>query len=358
MRAPGYLRRCTRVCLPLAGLLLFALVGPSGCTKGRSITDMIYFDLLAHPFRAVREFRSHLPGADTWYEEELSCLGDGVEFQVSLRKVRGKPRTAFSGQELQDFDRFQARLRQGEGYRVLHQRDFRVEDLALAMRNYQIFPDRSGSGASFAPKGEASLSFWVLPNVPDRSSFHITVSTEDGREGFPLSYREYIDVLGTPTLAYEMRVLDLDYGNPSLGPSSQPPTISRRASSLAEAALVTYPLYVPSVLPSGYRLLYVEEVVQSTDAGVALHPRQVTMQRMVFSDGINRVDLIQHEPLVGVAGTGGKRPAGSNPLVILPVRQGPLSIGQALTPTSEFVIESRLTGTDFEALLVGLRRIN
>ena len=238
-------------------LLLVSLAVLGGCKKTRIVQELVYFDLLSHQFTATREFRSHLAGDSTWYEESLESTGDGNTFALKLLKLQGINRSGLSGAALQEFDGFQARLEQGEGYRVLHQRDFRVEDLSRALQNYRVLVDRSVVPWLVAPPNESYVSFWVLPFVPDRSSYHVTVSMEPGREGFPLSYREFIDVAGVPTLAYEMTVLSLNYGSSSSFIGGSTPLVSRETITLAEATKVSHPLYLPTVLPSGFRLHHV-----------------------------------------------------------------------------------------------------
>lgn len=336
------LRSVLLLCLgPLAG----------SCDERIPAVDVLYFDLTAHRFTAERRFLAHDPRLPSEYTEELISTGDG-NWRLRPLTLRGKARAEMKDPAMiREFDLLAEQMAEGGGFRVLHQRDFRIEDLELLRRNYRVILDPAAPPV--APCGDSCLSYWITSYFDERPFYYVTVSTEDGREGMPLGFVEYRIESGIPQPMFEMSVLALQYGQAEAIPPHSNQVFSRRAVSLQKAKeSAGFPLLVPSQVPEGFRLVAVEEVTMRTDATADRMPIALPMIRMVVSDGVARIDVIQHRPLEH--GLEGRSGTGSEQLQVHVATFGSASIAHVLGGNTEVVVESRISMERFHSVLKGL----
>jgi hypothetical protein len=146
------------------------------------------------------------------------------------------------------------------------------------------------------------MVFLIVPNVPDRPTFEVALSIVPGRMGFPLRYVEfaYDDTNGTYQLASEMEVLSLQFGTCRPLDRNLGPIQSRTVLPSVTTAVQVSPhsLLIPTYLPSGFQLLSTEEIVMLSDARSPGRAEPVTIYRFSFSDGLDRIEIYQHQRFI------------------------------------------------------------
>lgn len=352
----------------LTALMLLSLVALSGCkwrrAGGPSVAEIIGFDITQHAFVATRRFTSHAGGQTISYTEQASSRGDGVSYWVDLLELDGLPRAAMTDPADQDrFDRLARMLTQGGAHRVFLQRDYRVTDVSAFLSNYRVIP-LDASRYPYHLGSERFMVFLVLPDVLDRPTYEVVVSVEPDRLGFPLRYSEfaYDDVVGSYTLASEMEVLALDFGHcPDRGVTPGPIQSRRSFADLRQAnAATSLTLLVPSALPAGFQLSEVEEVTLLTDAESPGTQKPVTLYRFVFSDGLDRLEIVQHSkamrapPAPALRGGPWSRTANT----VVPVfRFGSLYSASVTSSDHQIVVEGRISYQRFTRVMRSLIQV-
>jgi hypothetical protein len=345
----------------LTALGIVGALASVGCDEKdlRRHAQSVVFDLASRQFSCLREFKSDLDGVHVEYVERVRSAGDGVNIVVELVSLNGKRLSQITDPvERQAFLDFAATLAAGGGARALFQRDPHIDSVDQMAANYFITL-LDASREPIRPGGEPSLTFKIEPRVQDRPFYVLTVSTTVDHEGFPLECQEYAYTPAGPVLVSDMRVVSAIKWGDSGGPvePAQQPIDSRVEVSLFEArdrarqAGVTLLLPKYGTLPYGFQLAKAEQVTMTTTANAQRQLERTTLFRFVYSDGVERIDFVEHLPVDAIPDTF-KKP-GANDLVMLQTF-GTLSIATLVHDGTQVVVESRVASDRFHSLMKSL----
>jgi hypothetical protein len=336
----------------------------SGCDQFDPSThvERIVFDLAAYEFTCDRQFTCDLNGVHVEYVEHVRSAGDGKSIVVELASMNGKRRSQITDPaELSAFQSLAGRLAAGGGARALFQRDPRIDSLDRLVRYYVITPVEV-SREKISAAGEPSVTIKLEPKVKDRPFYVLTVSTASPREGFPLECQEYVYGSNGPLLVSDMRVVNLRWGDS--GGDVEPPAsnvVSRTGLPTLDAARSAakthgIDLYLPQdhSLPAGFELVTVEEVVFETTANSNGTLQRTTAYRFVYSDGLERIDFVEHAPLDSIPPPFGSPT--SNDLVLI-TSFGSISIASLVHDGTQIGIESRIASDRFHRLMKSLVKV-
>jgi hypothetical protein len=352
------MRRLAAIVVVLLGLAPFFAVGCDQ-TELNDLARKVIFDLRSVAFTAQRHFVADFDGAIVDWLEEVQSAGDGEAITVRLLERNGFARNEITDPvELAAFDRLAGLLSAGGGPRALFQRDPAPDDLDRLIANYYVTVIQITRETML--RGETSLTYRLDPIAGDRPFYVLTVSTRAGHEGFPIECQEYVQDATGPRLVSDMRVTALDWNAPKRVDPPPSPILSRLAlTSLDEAksraAVRGLSLYLPkdTSLPSGFVLVSADEIDYLTDANPSRTPKSVTLYRFVYSDGIERIDFVEHSPgdlppnlLQGFAGRGED--------LALVTRFGSINVASLLHGGTLITIESRIAADRFDAMLAAL----
>lgn len=348
-----------------AALALLALVGALasfGCDENdlRRHAQSVVFDLSTRQFSCLREFKSDLDGVHVEYVERVRSAGDGKNVVVELVSMNGKRLAQITNPiERQAYFDLDATLAAGGGARAVFQRDPHIDSIDQMAANYYITLLDAGR-APIRPGGEPSLTFKIEPRVQDRPFYVMTVSTTVDHEGFPLECQEYAYTPTGPTLVSDTRVVSaIKWGDSggAVEPAQQPIESRVELASLFEArdrarqAGVTLLLPKQGGIPWGFRLAKIEQVSMTTTANAQGVLERTQLFRFVFSDGVERIDFVEHLPVDAIPDTFKKQ--GANDLVMLQTF-GTLSIATLVHDGTQVVVESRVASDRFHALMMSL----
>lgn len=338
------------------------LLAATGCDDKdlRRHAQSVVFDLTTREFSCLREFKSDLDGVHVEYVERVRSAGDGKSIVVDLVSMNGKKLAQITDPvEKQAFLDFADRLAAGGGARAVFQRDPHIDSIDRMASNYFITLLEAGR-EPIRPGGEPSLTFKIEPRVQDRPFYVLTVSTTVDHEGFPLECQEYAYSPTGPVLVSDMRIVSAikwgDSGGP-VEPRQQPIAARVALSSLFQArdrarqAGVTLMLPKQGMLPYGFQLTKVEQVTFSSTANARGLLERTEMFRFVYSDGVERIDIVEHLPVDAIPDTYKK--AGANDLVMLQTF-GTLSIATLVHDGTQVVVESRVASDRFHSLMKSL----
>jgi hypothetical protein len=346
----------------LVALGLISAVVSSGCDDRdlRRHAQSVTFDLASREFTCLREFKSDFGGVHVEYVERVRSAGDGKNIVVELVSLNGKHLAQITDPvERQAFLDLSATLAAGGGARALFQRDPHIDSVDQMAANYFITLLEAGR-EPIRPGGEPSLTFRVEPRVQDRPFYVLTVSTTVDHEGFPLECQEYAYTPVGPVLVSDMRVVSAIKWGESGGPVEplQQPVDSRvELGSLLEARdrarQVGVTLLLPKygTLPYGFQLAKVEQVTFTSNANSRRQIERTELFRFVYSDGVERIDFVEHLPVDAIPDIFKK--AGANDLVMLQTF-GTLSIATLVHDGTQVVVESRVASDRFHALMKSL----
>jgi hypothetical protein len=336
----------------------------TGCDQFDPSThyEKIIFDLPASEFTCDRQFTCDLNNVHVEYVEHVRSAGDGKSIVVELVSLNGKRLQQITDPaELNAFQTLAGRLAAGGGARALFQRDPHIDSLDRLTRNYFVTPVEVGR-EKISAAGEPSVTIKVEPRVKDRPFYVLTVSTASPREGFPLECQEYVYTQNGPLLVSDMRVTNLRWGDS--GGDVEPPASnvkSRTSLPSLDAARVAamthgFDLYLPQdhSLPSGFVLVKVEEVVLETTANSSGTLQRTTAYRFVYSDGLERIEFVEHQPLDTIPPPFGA--ATSNDLVAI-TSFGSISIASLVHDGTQIGIESRIASDRFHRLMKSLVKL-
>ena len=351
-----------RVQAALTSLAIVGAFASFGCDERdlRRHAQSVVFDLASRKYTCLREFKSDLDGVHVEYVERVRSAGDGQNIVVELVSLNGKRLNQITDPvERQSFLDFAATLAAGGGARALFQRDPRIDSIDRMAANYFITLLEAGR-EPIRPGGEPSLTFKVEPRVQDRPFYVLTVSTTVDHEGFPLECQEYAYTPTGPVLVSDMRVVSAikwgDSGGP-VEPPQQPVESRVELQSLFEArdrarqSGVTLLLPKHGGLPWGFELAKVEQVTVTTTANARQELERTQLYRFVYSDGVERIDFIEHPPVDAIPPTFTK--PGANDLVMLQTF-GTLSIATLVHNGTQVVVESRVASDRFHSLMKSL----
>jgi len=336
----------------------------SGCDQFDSSTHVqkIIFNLAANKFSCDRQFTSDLDNVHVEYVEHVRSAGDGKSIVVELVSLNGKRREQISDpNQLAAFQNLAARLATGGGARALFQRDPRIDSIDRLSANYFVTPVEVGR-EKISAAGEPSVTIKVEPKVKDRPFAVLTVSTATQREGFPIECQEYVYGPNGPFLTSDMHVTNLKWGD--CGGDVEPPATnvsSRTDLATLDAARLAakthgFDLYLPQdrSLPSGFVLVKAEEVAIDSTANAAHNLQRTTVYRFVYSDGLERIDFVEHAPLDSIPSPFGT--ATSNDLVTI-TGFGSISIATVVHAGTQIEIESRIASDRFHRLMKSLVKL-
>jgi hypothetical protein len=348
----------------LLRLAALALLAAPACDQfdASAHVKSILFDLSANKFSCDRQFTCDLNNVHVEYVEHVRSAGDGVAIVDELVSLNGKRRSQISDPaELAAFQNLAARLATGGGARALFQRDPRIDSIDRLTANYFVTPVEVGR-EKITAGGEPSVTFKVESKVKDRPFAVLTVSTAAPHEGFPIECQEYVYGPNGPQLVSDMRVINLKWGDS--GGDVEPPATNvksrtnlptldaarRRAKSLG------FDLYLPQdgSLPSGFDLVKVEEVGIDSTANAARALQRTTVFRFVYSDGLERIEFVEHPPVDSIPPPFGV--AGSNDLVTI-TSFGSISIATLVHEGTQLNIESRIASDRFHRLMKSLVKL-
>jgi len=350
-----------------AGLLALVALAPFfavGCDENEihDLARKVVFDLRSIAFTAERHFVADYGGEKIDWLERVESAGDGDKIDVTLLERNGLERYEITNpKELAAFDRLAGMLAAGGGPRSLFQRDPTPDDLDRVVTNYYVTVVQMTRETSL--RGEPVLTYRLDPIAGDRPFYVLTVSTRAGHEGFPIECQEYVQGTTGPRLVSDMRVTAIDWNAPKRVDPPVSPIVSRLVlGSLDEArsraAARGLELYLPQdgSLPSGFVLVSAQEVDYLTDANPQRTPKAVTLFRFVYSDGIERIEFVEHAPdmlppniLMGFAGRGED--------VALVTQFSSISVASLLHGGTLITIESRVASDRFDAMLASLVRL-
>jgi hypothetical protein len=161
-------------------------------------------------------------------------------------------------------------------------------------------------------------------------------------------------------LVSDMRIVSAikwgDSGGP-VEPLQQPIAARVALSSLYQArdrarqTGVTLLLPKQGTLPYGFQLAKVEQVTFTSTANARGLLERTEMFRFVYSDGVERIDIVEHLPVDAIPDTYKK--AGANDLVMLQTF-GTLSIATLVHDGTQVVVESRVASDRFHSLMMSL----
>jgi len=343
-------------------LALAGLLAATGCDEKdlRRHAQCVVFDLSTRQFTCLREFKSDLDGVHVEYVERVRSAGDGKNIVVELVSMNGKKLAQITDPvEKQAFLDFADTLAAGGGVRALFQRDPFIDSLDRMAANYFITLLEAGR-EPIRPGGEPSLTFKIEPRVQDRPFYVLTVSTTVDHEGFPLECQEYAYSPTGPVLVSDMRIVSAIKWGESGGPVEPPqqPIVSRvvldslfQARDRAQLAGVTLLLPKQGTLPYGFQLAKVEQITFTSTANSRRQLERIEMFRFVYSDGVERIDIVEHLPVDAIPDTYKK--AGANDLVMLQTF-GTLSIATLVHDGTQVVVESRVASDRFHSLMKSL----
>jgi hypothetical protein len=353
--------------LPLIAALLLAapVVAMVGCdpTTVEDLARKVVFDPTSVAYTAVREFNADYGGQPIHWTERVLSAGDGATILVELLEINGKTRDEITDPvELAAFDRLAAQLTAGGGSRALFQRDPIPEDLDRLIDNYYITVVEIGRERKLG--NEPSLTYRIEPVHADRPFYVLTASTRAGREGFPIECQEYVVEATGPRLVSLMRVRDVKWGKPADFDPPASPIVSRTeldsldtARSRASANGLALFLPLDTSLPPGFELVKVEEVQMQTDANAARNVATILLYRFVYSDGVERIDFIEHAPPDNLPPTFLYGFNGHSVDLALIARFGTITTGAFLHSDTLVTIESRIAAERFEPMLKALVRL-
>lgn len=355
------------VLLRSGALALLASLLPlvaSGCDQFDATThvEKIIFDLAANRFTCDRQFTCDLNGVHVEYVERVRSAGDGKGIVDELVSLNGKRRSQITNPvELNAFQSLAGQLATGGGARALFQRDPHIDSLDRLTRNYFITPVEVGR-EKISAAGEPSVTIKVEPKVKDRPFYVLTVSTASPREGFPLECQEYVYTSNGPLLVSDMRVLNLRWGDS--GGDVTPPdnnVKSRTDLSSLDAARLSakthgIDLYLPQdrALPAAFVLVKAEEVTIESTANSSGALVRTTAYRFVYSDGLERIDFVEHLPLDAIPPPFGS--ATSNDLAAI-TSFGSISLATLVHDGTQIDIESRIASDRFHRLMKSLVKL-
>jgi hypothetical protein len=336
----------------------------SGCDQFDSSTHVqkIIFNLAANKFSCDRQFTCDLDNTHVEYVEHVRSAGDGKSIVVELVSLNGKRRGQITDpNELAAFQNLAARLATGGGARALFQRDPHIDSIDRLSSNYFVTPVEVGR-EKISAAGEPSVTIKVEPKVKDRPFAVLTVSTAAQHEGFPIECQEYVYGPNGPFQTSDMRVVNLKWGD-SGGDVEPPATNVASRSNLAtlDAARLAakthgIDLYLPQdgSLPSGFDLVKAEEVAIDSTANKSGNLQRTTVYRFVYSDGLERIEFVEHAPLDAIPAPFGA--ATSNDLVAI-TSFGSISIATLVHAGTQIDVESRIAADRFHRLMKSLVKL-
>lgn len=336
----------------------------TACDQFDSTTHVqkVVFDLSASKFSCDRQFTCDLNNVHVEYVEHVRSAGDGKTIVDELVSMNGKRRSQISDPaQLAAFQDLATRLATGGGARALFQRDPHIDSIDRLGSNYFITPVEIGR-EKVTTGGEPSVTFKVESKVKDRPFYILTVSTATQREGFPLECQEYVYDPNGPRMVSDMRVTSLKWGD--CGGDIEPPDANVKSrSNLAtlDAARTAakakgLDLYLPQdgSLPAGFELVKAEEVGIDSTANSARALQRTTAYRFVYSDGLERIEFVEHPPVDSISAPFGG--ASSNDLVAI-TSFGSISIATLVHAGTQIDIESRIASDRFHRLMKSLVKL-
>src|SRR5262249_35708895 len=103
--------------------------------------------------------------------------------------------------------------------------------------------------------------------------------------------------------------------------------------------------------PVGFRLAKVEQVTMTSTANAQRLLERTTLFRFVYSDGVERIDFVEHLPVDAIPDT--YKQLGANDLVMLQTF-GTLSIATLVHDGTQVVVEPRVASDRFHSLMMSL----